>query len=214
MPTLLRLDSSPREEGSHSRAIADLVEQHLQSTHSDLIVTRRDLSMMAIPPIANETITGFYTPEEAMTPALKEATSRSDELIAQLKSADSLLISAPMYNFSVPSSLKAWIDQIVRINETFSFDGASFKGLVPVKRAILALSYGAQGYTDGGGLAPMNFFEPYLVSLLTFLGVEHIEVFRLEGTSGLSPDSIADEKAKLSAAITQTLQVLEEVATV
>ncbi len=205
MPTLLRLDSSPREAGSHSRAIADLVEQHLQSITPDLVIKRRDLSITTPASIANETIAGFYTPPEAMTPSLKAATAMSDELINELKSADTLLISAPMYNFSVPSSLKAWIDQIVRINETFSFDGSSFGGLVPVKRAVLALAYGAQGYTEGGELTAMNFFEPYLISLLTFLGIENIQVFRLEGTSGLNPEDITDEKAKLAAAITHTL---------
>ncbi len=205
MTILLRLDTSSRQAESHSRAVADLVEQYLTSIDPDLFVVRRDLFRTAIPPITDETITGFYTSPEAMTPPLQAATSLSDELILELNSADILLISAPMYNFNVPSSLKAWIDQIVRINKTFSFDESSFTGLVQVKQAILAVAYGAQGYSDGGNLAGMNFFESYLVSLLTFLGIKNIKVLRLEGTSFLSPESIANEKAKLSASMAQIL---------
>lgn len=205
MATLLRLDSSPRGTGSNSRDIADLVEQQLLAVDSNMSVRRRDLSEIAIPHITAETITGFYTPPEAITQELLEATSTSDRLIAELNSADCLLISAPIYNFGVPSSLKAWIDQIVRINKTFSFDGVSFNGLVPTKRAILALAYGAQGYTQGGELAAMNFLEPYLISLLTFLGIEQVEVFRIEGTSILEPAVIADRKAELAKVITQAL---------
>jgi len=119
-----------------------------------------------------------------MSTQIKQATLLSYELINELKAADTLLISAPMVNFGVLSSLKAWIDQIVRINHTFSYDGASFQGLVPVKRAVLAIAYGANGCSSEGDFAAMNFLEPYFISFLGFLGIQNIQVIRIEGTTG------------------------------
>ena len=205
MTTLLRLDSSPRSSSSHSRGLADLVEQQILALDNTAKVVTRDLATEAIPHISNDTITGFYTPAEEFNTELKAATALSDELILELNSADCLLISAPIYNFGVPSSLKSWVDQIVRINKTFAFSGDGFTGLVPVKRAVLALAYGAQGYSAGSEMAAMNFLEPYLVSLLTFLGIKHIDVFSLEGTSVLSPTEITEQKTQQASAIAQAL---------
>ncbi|MGV6821232.1 MAG: FMN-dependent NADH-azoreductase [Parvularcula sp.] len=184
MPYILRIDASARTEGSHSRRLADLIEQHLLKQLSGHRVQRRDLAKDALPHIDDETIAGFYTPKSTMPPHLQQATALSDALIEELRGSQALIISVPMYNFSLPSSLKAWIDQIVRINETFSYDGASFNGLVPIRRAYLAISYGSQGYAEGGALAGMNFLEPYLNALLPFLGIEETKTFRIEGTTG------------------------------
>jgi len=202
MTYILRLDTSPRYENSESRRLADHIEKHLLTLLPELSVKTCDLSSSVLPHIANETIAGFYTPEEAMTPDLKAATALSDELIDELKNADILLISAPMYNFGVPSSLKAWIDQIVRINATFAFDGNAFEGLVPIKRAVLALAYGASGYAPGGDFEAMNFLEPYLVSLMGFLGIEDTQVIRIEGTTG-DPDFLSAEHADASTQISR-----------
>lgn len=206
MPTILRLDSSPRDNSSHSRAIADAVEHELISNSEGWRVIRRDLSTQHIDSISQETIEGFFAPKESLPLNLKKATVLSDELIAELKEAETLIISAPIYNFSIPSSLKAWIDQIVRVNETFAFDGESFSGLTKTKRAILALSYGAIGYTQGGELSDMNFFEPYLVSLLKFIGINEIEVFRIEGTSILDSEQLKLAKVGLYSQINKTLK--------
>ena len=196
MSYILRIDASPREANSISRQLADTVEKHLKTVNPSLDTKRLDLAASDLPHISNETITGFYTPLSEMTDQLKEATALSDTLIYELKHADTLLISAPMYNFSLPSSLKAWIDQIVRINETFAFNGTSFEGLVSVKRAVLVFAYGANGYAPEGDFAQMNFLEPYLKSLMTFLGIKSIDVIRIEGTTG---DAETLEKAKQEA---------------
>lgn len=184
MPTILRIDASARHAGSHSRRLGDAVIARLQASHPGHQIVQRDLAREAIPQISDQTIAGFYTPPAAMTPELTAATALSDRLIAELIAADILVISTPMYNFGAPAALKAWIDQIVRINHTFSYDGTSFGGLVPVRRAVLALSYGASGWAPGGAMAGMNFLEPYLTGLLGFLGVADVQVVRVEGTSG------------------------------
>ena len=206
MPTILRLDSSPRDNLSHSRMIADVVERELISNSGGWRVSKRDLSTKHIDSISQETIEGFFAPKESLPLKLKKATILSDELIAELEEAEILIISAPIYNFSIPSSLKAWIDQIVRVNETFAFDGESFSGLAKTKRAILALSYGAIGYTQGGELSDMNFFEPYLVALLKFIGINEIDVFRIEGTSILDSEQLELAKAELYSQINKSLK--------
>ncbi|MGQ8367498.1 FMN-dependent NADH-azoreductase [Glaciecola sp. 1036] len=208
MPSLLRIDSSPRRANSHSKFIADAVQKQLVINTPDIEIYQRDLSIQEISSISQDTITGFFTPKESFTPVLEKATSLSDQLIKEIKEAETLVISAPIYNFGVPSSLKAWIDQIVRVGETFSFDESGFSGLVRGKKAILALSYGAQGYTGNGDLSSMNFLEPYLVALLKFIGIEDITVFRIEGTSMLDEESLAKQKLALQAQVKNTLEVI------
>src|ERR1700756_5285677 len=124
MPSLLRIDASSRLSGSHSRALADALEAAWSA--------------------------GFYTPPASLDERLKRAVALSDELIDELNAAETVLIATPMYNFSVPSALKSWIDQVVRINRTFSYDGKKFTGLVEAKRVVVVAAFGAEGY--GGPL--------------------------------------------------------------
>ena len=133
MPYLLRIDASSRDEGSHSRRLADAVEARFRAQYPTHDVRCRNLASDRMPHISITTIAGFWTPPAGMTPEIEEATATSDKLIAELKGADALLISSPMYNFGIPSALKAWVDQVVRVHQTFSFDGAVYKGLVGVR---------------------------------------------------------------------------------
>ena len=197
MSYLLRIDTSPRDADSQSRALADRLEPHILQAHGLSRVMRVDVAERNLPHIAQDTITGFYTPPEAMTPKLEGATALSDALIAELKSAGALLISAPIYNFSLPSSLKAWVDQVVRIGHTFSYDGQNFGGLLPADHAYLALAYGSAGYEPGGPMRAMDHLEPYLRDLMTFLGIGSVEAFRIQGTTG-EPDAVSAAQARLA----------------
>ena len=204
MTTILRIDSSSRPsepeggaEGSFSRALADALVAKIASERPGTRIVARDLVADPIGPVADDTIKGFYTPPEVMTPALRAATAQSDALIAELKAADAVVISAPIYNFAVPASLKAWIDQIVRIGHTFSYKDGQFNALVADRPTYLVLSYGAPGYAPGGPLASYDFLRPYLVSLMNFIGLTSVEVFAVEGTT--APDAAA----RLAAAKTE-----------
>lgn len=197
-PILLRIDASARVQGSTSRALADAYEQAWLQRHMDGQVRRRDLAVQSLPHIAARTIEAFYAPAGHTDPALQEAAALSDALITELKSAHTLLISAPIYNFSVPSALKAWIDQIVRIGHTFAFDGQQFTGLVTGPRAVLALAYGAGGYQ--GPLMAMDHLRPYLTQLLGFLGIGSVEVLSVEATTGdaaVAQNALAAAKARI-----------------
>lgn len=190
MQHILRLDASARTSDSNSRALGDYVEQQWHARQPDGRITRRDLAREPIEQIRQETIAGFYTPPEALTPELRAATALSDQLIGELQAADTLLITTPMYNFGVPAALKAWIDQIVRIGHTFSYDGSNFGGLVKADTAIICAAYGASGYEAGGGFRAANFVEPYLAFLLGFLGVKQVHFISVQATTA-DADTVA-----------------------
>lgn len=180
-PRLLRIDSSARLHGSVSRRLADRIESAWQLANPNGDIRRRDLAQQSPPHIDQLTIEGFYAPDGAMSAEQRAATALSDELLTELKSSTTLLLSAPIYNFSVPSALKAWIDQIVRINHSFAYDGERFSGLLPGPHAVLALAYGAAGYQ--GPLQVMDHLQPYLRQLLGFLGASRVDVISAEATS-------------------------------
>lgn len=184
-PILLRIDASARHNASVSRDLATTVEHAWLAAHPGGRVVRRDLAQQPVPHIDGATIQGFFTAPDAFTPALREATATSDQLIQELKQAHTVLIAAPIYNFSVPSALKAWIDQVVRIGHTFGHDGQRFNGLVQGPRAVLALVYGLAGYqSPQNPLSTQDHLRPLLTTVLQFIGIEQVDVVLAEGTSG------------------------------
>ena len=202
MATVLRIDASARFSGSHSRVLGDYFEQQWLSKNTADRVVRRDLAERKVDAIKAETIAGFYTPAEDLTAELLAATRVSDELIAELQDAAVLLVTTPMYNFSVPAALKAWIDQVVRIGHTFSYDGQAFAGLAKPDRAVVICAYGAEGYVDGGAFAAANFLEPYLRFLFGFLGVPAVQFVSVEATTGDEATvaaNVASAKASIDA---------------
>lgn len=199
MTTILRIDSSSRPAGSvedgasYTRAIADGLVAQLMSAHPDATVVTRDLSADPIPHIAAETITGYYTDPAQMTAALSAATALSDRLIDEVAAADHIVLSAPIYNFSVPSALKAWIDQIVRGGKTFAYEDGQFRGLLADRPVHLILGYGAAGNGASGPLEAYDFLRPYLVHVLNFIGLTSVDVITVENTTG--PDAVTNIEA-------------------
>lgn len=201
MTHILRIDASSRIDDSHSRKYADLFMNSWLRAHPDDVLVVRDLVHSPLPHISNATIAGFYTPPELCSAEMKSATALSDDLIAELREADLLLISTPMYNFSLPSALKAWVDQIVRIGHTFSYSPEKgFSGLLSGKRAIIVAAYGVSFSNES--MRPMDFLTPYIKALLGFLGFESVEVIVLEGTS-IDPAAFERSQAAAQAQIAQ-----------
>jgi FMN-dependent NADH-azoreductase len=199
MTRILRIDASSRTEDSHSRQFADRFLESWLQAHPDDEVVVRDIVRRPVPHISAATIAGFYTPPEAFTDETRASTALSDNLIAELRAADLLLISTPMYNFSVPSSLKAWIDHVVRIGHTFSFSPESgFAGLLNGKRAVIVTASGAA--FSGEAMRPMDFLGPYLKTLLGFLGFHSVEVISVEGTT-IDPAALERSQAAAQAQI-------------
>ena len=124
---------------------------------------------------------------------MAEAVKHSDEAIAELKDADIIVIGVPMYNFSLHSSLKAWIDHICRAGQTFSYSEKGPEGLIKNKKVYLAISTG--GVYSEGFMKPYDFTEPYLRTLLGFLGMTDITAYRAEGLNMPDLKEHALEKA-------------------
>jgi FMN-dependent NADH-azoreductase len=182
--TILRIDASSRGTGSVSRALGDYFEGAWLDRNPRDRVIRRDVAAEPIGHIADRTIAGFYTPPDRLTDELRDATALSDLLIEELQAADVLLLTVPMYNFSLPSALKAWIDHVVRSGHTFTYDASGFTGLVTGRRAYVLCAYGAGGYAGGGPSAAADFVAPYLGFILNFLGIQDVRFFAVEATMG------------------------------
>ena len=190
MATLLRIDSSSRIEGSHSSQLADQAEAHWRAANPAGQVVSRHLATDPIPVLSQATIDGFFAPQDALTDEMRAATALSDVLIRELQSADTVLLAVPIYNFSVPAALKCWIDQITRIGHTFAYEDGTFRGLTQTRRAIVICVYGADGYLEGQPFEQANFLEPYLRFLLSFLGIEEVDVVSVQATTA-DPGTVA-----------------------
>jgi FMN-dependent NADH-azoreductase len=156
-----------------------------QSSHPDGKVIDRDLNATAISPINAGWVGAAYTPEEARSPQQKELLALSDTLIAELEQADEYVIGVPMPNFSVPSVLKLWIDQISRAGKTFSYADGRPKGLITGKKATFIIATGGV-YDAQTQMASFNFVEPYLRSVFSFLGVTDATFLTAGGTAALN----------------------------
>jgi FMN-dependent NADH-azoreductase len=205
---LLRIDSSARVQGSQSRELGDYFERAWQQRFPTARITRRDVSAQPIGHIQNNTIMGMFSPPDQHTPETEAALEQSDILIAEIKAAEAVLITVPMYNFGIPSSLKAWIDQITRIGHTFSYDGKGFDGLLKGKKAHIVIAYGAGGYTNGGGFAAANFVEPYLKFLFGFLGFDEVITYNDEATNS-NPSGIPASHAVIQGQIDASLAAIK-----
>lgn len=170
MTKLLAIEVSPREDSSKSRVLAaDFIEEWKRS-YPDGDIRIRDLNTTELPFVDKAWTLGVYTPPEHRTPEMKASLAVSDELIAELKWADHILISTPMYNFSVPARLKAWIDQVIRINETFT---SSYEGLVTGKK-VTVLIISAGNYELGAPYASYNLVAPVITAALGLIGMKDI----------------------------------------
>ena len=185
MPTLLHVDSSPLYGRSVSRELTAAFVTQWKASHPDGAVVDLDLYGIAISPITEEWVGAVYTPEEAQTQAQKKLLALSDTLIAELEQADEYVIGVPMHNFSVPSVLKLWIDQICRVGKTFSYADGTPKGLIIGKKATFVIATGGI-YDAQTQMASLNFVEPYLRSLFGFLGLTDATFLTAGGTMALN----------------------------
>jgi FMN-dependent NADH-azoreductase len=203
MTRLLHISSSPLPAASKSRAVADEFVAAWKAARPDTVVTERDLVASAIPHFGTDLITAFGTPAEQRSPEQAAAIARADEIIAEVEAADVVVIGAPMHNFSISSTLKAWIDHLARAGRTFRYTAAGPEGMLTGKKAFVILSRGGI-YSEGPAQA-MDFQEPYLRAVLGFLGLTDVTFIRAEGLN-VSADSAARGLATARQAIAAALE--------
>lgn len=173
MKTLLRLDSSIRLSGSYTRTLTDYYEGAWLNANPDSKVIRRCLVNDSIPHLTQEALENFITPYDPSNDS-----TLSDQLIAELKKADHLLIGSPLYNLSLPSSLKAYLDHVVRSTATFVVEDSHYRGLLQNTSATLI--------TARSGVSSADYVDDYQTSylkgVLNFMGIGNIEIVSVEAT--------------------------------
>ena len=164
---LLHVDSSVLGDHSASRAMSAAIVARLRSEHPGVDVTYRDLAAQTLP---------------HFTPVLAEGhpcVSRNAEILDEFLAADTVVVGAPMYNFTIPTQLKAWLDRILTAGKTFRYTENGPQGLAGGKRVIVASSRGGV-YSEGPAMAA-DFQEPYLRQVFGFIGIHDVEFVRAEG---------------------------------
>lgn len=190
---ILHIDASASDpETSHTRRLSKELVERLTAANPGARIVYRDLVADRLPHV-DMTIRNAWMPENSGDASLSETLGRSRLLVEELKAADVVVIGSPMYNFSVPSTLKAWIDHVAIAGQTFSYTAEGPRGLLTGK-AYLVLSSG--GIYSQGPFAGNDHLATYLDAVLRFLGITDIEVIRAEGIA-YGPDQ--DKAAMVSA---------------
>jgi len=178
MKTLLRIDASIRKEGSFSRNIGDFFQSQWKLKNPGGRMINRDLAIQIIPHINQEITEAFYLENT------QEILSLSDQIVEEVQVCDTLLITSALYNFSLPSNLKSYVDHLVRINKTFSqASNGQYAGLMKDKQAIIITSKG--GIYKGTNYEYLDFQDPYLKTILNFIGIQKTAIFSIEGTKAI-----------------------------
>ncbi len=191
MATLLHIDSSPLES-SISRELTKEFAKSWEAKNAGGTVIDRNLATNAPKPIDQTWIGAAFTPEGGRTEEQKAVLAPSDALIAELDQADEIVIGVAMHNFSIPSVLKLWIDQVVRSGKTFSYGANGPQGLLQGKKATILIASGGV-YKVGTPAGAMNFVEPYLRAVLGFIGITDVNFVTAGGAAQIMTGAIDRE---------------------
>ncbi|MCC5857516.1 MAG: NAD(P)H-dependent oxidoreductase [Ectothiorhodospiraceae bacterium] len=193
MRRLLHIDASPRpgrsgvhEHGSHTRRLTHRFVSRWRAARPGDEIRYRDIGAAPPRPVSGPWIQAAFTPEDRREPWMAEVLSESDLLTDELVAADVLVLGVPMYNFGVPAPVKAWIDNVVRLDRTVAYDpdrpeDPYIPRLADRPRwAVLLSSRGGFGFDEGGALAHMNHLEPSLRTVLGFMGITRVRTVAIE----------------------------------
>jgi FMN-dependent NADH-azoreductase len=196
MSRVLVIESSARQQGSVSRELTRQFIGNWQAAHPADQIQIRDLAVEPVPHLDATLLGGWMTPSEQQNDAEKAALARSNQLSDELLAADVLVLAAPMYNFAIPSTLKAWLDHVLRAGVTFKYTETGPQGLLTGKRAFVLTARG--GIYAGSGL---DHQEPYLRQALAFIGIHDVQFIHAEGLNlgaEFSEKGLAQAKARLA----------------
>lgn len=176
---LLHLDASVLNQNSSSRVLTARIVEKLREIHRDLDVVYRDLASDVIPHLSGEIVLSRFVPSEQWSQVQKDEDVLTEALLKEFLEADIVVIAAPMYNFSIPTQLKAWIDRVCQIGRTFHYTEAGPKGLAGGKTVYIGSSRGGTYTNELARL--MDFQEDYLKTVLGLFGITDITVVRAQG---------------------------------
>lgn len=184
MTTILHIDSSARKQRSISRALAKKFTNQWHTKYPTDKLIYRDIGSAPPSFISEKWIEAVFAPEEKRTNEQNSLIALSDMLIQELTEAEIILISTPMYNYGMPASLKAWFDQVIRVDKTFTFDLSRgdfpLEPIMSSKTLVLITSCGEFGFEVGGVREEMNHLAPHIRSASKYLGVDEQHEIRIE----------------------------------
>jgi len=186
---ILRIDSSARQDDSVSRAIGDEVVRRLTARHPGATVAHLDLAA-GMPHIDEAWVAANFTPADERGPAQRARLALSDDSVAALRDADAVVLTAPVYNFSIPSVLKAWIDHVCRVGLTFRYTAEGPQGLLADRPVYLVMASGGVPFGS-----PVDFASGYLRQVFRFIGIEDV---RLIGAERVAADAMGAREAALT----------------
>ncbi len=202
MATILHINSSVRNQGSLSRQLTgEFLAKWRAANPADMVV-ERDLAAVPVPHLTEQMMGAFFTPADQRSPEQAQTVQLSDTLVDELLAADVIVIGAPMYNFSVSSTLKAWIDHVARAGRTFQYSAAGVVGLATGKRVFIVTATG--GVYSEGPSQSFDFLATYLRSVLGFMGMTDVTFIRAEGLA-MGDDAVAATLSKSRAALDNLL---------
>ena len=172
---VLIISSSSRNRDSVTRDLTEELVQELRHQYGEIKVTERDVAASPLPTISEAWIEANFTKPEDRSASHRTALEQSDALVEELSAADVIILGVPIYNFSVPASLKAWIDLVARAGLTFRYTESGPVGLLEGKQAFVVVASG--GVPIGGA---MDFASPYIRHVLGFIGINQVEVIAAE----------------------------------
>ncbi|WP_372865862.1 FMN-dependent NADH-azoreductase [Pseudomonas sp.] len=176
MSKVLVIESSARQQGSVSRQLTEQFIAQWQTAHPADHIQVRDLAVEQVPHLDANLLGGWITPADQQSVAEQRALALSNTLTDEVLAADVLVLAAPMYNFAIPSTLKAWLDHVLRAGVTFKYTETGPQGLLTDKRAFVLTARG--GIYAGGSL---DHQEPYLRQALAFIGIHEVSFIHAEG---------------------------------
>ena len=178
MSNVLIIESSARQQDSISRQLTQQFISQWQAAHPADQITVRDVALNPVPHLDANLLGGWMQPADQRSRVEQASLDRSNELTDELLAADVLVMAAPMYNFAIPSTLKAWLDHVLRAGVTFKYTAAGPQGLLHCKRAIVLTARG--GIHTG---ASSDHQEPYLRQVMAFIGIHDVTFIHAEGVN-------------------------------
>lgn len=194
MQTLLAINTSPMTRTAVTRRLVEAFLSSWKIRFPGGRIIRRDLGVEPPPHPDERSLLAFSKPVEALTDADREALQVSDELVSELIAADHVVIGSPMYNFTVTSGLKAWIDLIGRPGKTFDYTAEGPIGLLRGKQVFVLTARGGF-YADGGPDGDLDFQESFLRGYFGFLGIDQVHFVHAEG-QGIDPETAREKEAE------------------
>ena len=195
MAHLLKIDVSPRGDASYSRQLGETFLAGFQAAHPGSTVATRDLAKNQPTFVDVQWIGGAFTPADQLTDAHKAALKLSDDIIGEVKAADHILITTPMYNFQVPAVLKAWIDHLVRVGLTVVYGANGPEGQIHGKKVTVIVASAGE-YPAGTPGAAYDLLTPYLKHIFGFIGLTDVTFLGAGGASGIQYGKISEEDWK------------------